>query len=140
MAELFAGFVSGFGMSLLIAPIIALTLLRMRAESVILARLLPAGVNPVALTILLHGGAAVLWTSLGLFFGLLLLLLKGAPQAAGSLNGPYSLIVGLVLFLVAAPAAVLIDAWRRQIIVIAVIAVAVFGWLTPYLAEWSKFS
>lgn len=139
MAEVFAGFVTGFGLSLIFAPILAITLLRMRAESVLLDRLLPAGVNPVALTVVLQGGAAFFWTGLGVVLGLVLLALDGAPQALGSLNGPYTLIVGICIFIFCAPAALLIDPWRRQIIGLGLLTLATFGWLTPYLARWSKF-
>ncbi len=140
MAEVFAGFVCGFGLSLLFAPLLAVTLLRMRAESPVVARILPSGVNPVAVTLILQGGLFIFWTGLGIVLGLLLLALDGAPEALGSLNAPFTLFVGSVVFLVSAPFAVLIDAWRRQIILSGLLSLVIFGWLMPYLADWSKFS
>ena len=139
MAQVFAGFVCGFGLSLLYAPLFAVTLLRMRAESAIVARLLPAGVNPVALTLILQTGTFIFWTGLGILLGLLLLAMDGAPGALGSLNGPFTLFVFAAAFVLAAPFAVLIDDWRRQIIATGLTALAVFGWLMPYLARWSRF-
>lgn len=139
MAEVFAGFVCGFGLSLFYAPLFAVTLLRMRAESAIIARLLPPGVNPVALTLILQGGFFLFWTGIGIIFGLVLLALDDAPSGIGSLNAPYTFIVFVTGLSLTAPFAVVIDDWRRQIIVTGIVAFLVFGYLMPYLASWSKF-
>ena len=140
MAEVFAGFVCGFFLSLITAPIMAVTLLRMRTTSPLLARMLPEGVNPVAVTVVLQLGLVFFWTGAGVIFGLLLLAMDGLGDSApGIKNPPYTLLVLSFVLAIAGPSALLFSAWWRQIVGGAVISFLVFGALMPYMAEWSKF-
>lgn len=139
MAEVFAGFVAGYALALLSTPLLALTLLRLRAESELVARLLPAGVSAISLSVLLHGALFLFWTGLGIVLGLVLLALRDAEGALGSANAPFSLFVaGLTLALVA-PLAIAVRPIRQASILYALLVLAVFGWLMPYIAEWSTF-
>jgi uncharacterized membrane protein YphA (DoxX/SURF4 family) len=140
MAEVFAGFTCGFFLSLLSAPVAAITLLRMRAGNPLLARMLPEGSNAVAVTVVLQVGLVFFWTGLGFIFGLLLLAMDGLGESAPGLkNPPYTLLVLSVVLAFAGPLALLISSWWRQIVAGAVATFLVFGALLPYMAEWSKF-
>lgn len=139
MAEVFGGFVAGYSMALITTPLLALLLLRLRAGGGILAYLLPTGANVVAVSVLLHGAMTILLTGLGLILGLILLAMSDAGGALGSLNAPYTLFVAAIILAVTAPAVVLAGRLRRFIVAYALIALAVYGWLLPYLADWSSF-
>ena len=140
MAEVFAGFVCGFFLSLITAPLLAITLLRLRITSPTLARLLPEGVNPVAVTVVLQVALVLFWTGAGIILGLLLLAMDGLGNSAPGLkNPPYTLLVLSFVLAIAGPLALLITAWWRQIAGGAIAAFLVFGALMPYMAEWSKF-
>lgn len=140
MAEVFAGFVSGFFLSLITAPVLAITLLRLRSGNALLAQLLPAGANPLAVTITLQLGLVFVWTGIGIVLGLLLLAMQGLGDSLpGIRNPPYTLLVLSFVLAMAGPMALLFSAWWREIILAALIGFLVFGVLMPYLAVWSKF-
>jgi hypothetical protein len=139
MAEVFAGFVCGFFLSAVSAPLFAAALLRMRATSPALARMLPAGVNAVSVTMVLHFALVFFWTGIGLIFGLVLLAMAGGRAALGTANAPYTLFVFSIVLALSAPVALLIVPWRRGIVLGGLAAFLVFGYLMPYMAEWSKF-
>lgn len=140
MAEVFAGFTCGFFLSLITAPVVAITLLRMRTSSALLARLLPETVNPVAVMVVLQLGLVFFWTGLGFILGLLLLAMDGLGESAPGLkNPPFTLLVLSVVLAFAGPLALLVSSWWRQVIAGAVLTFVVFGALMPYMAEWSKF-
>ena len=139
MGEVFAGFVCGFFLSAISAPLFAATLLRMRATSPALAKMLPAGVNAVSVTMVLHFALFFFWTGLGIVLGLVLLAMEGAGSAPGTPNAPYTLFVFSIVLALAAPFILLVTAWWRQIAGGAIATFLIFGWLMPYMAEWSKF-
>ena len=139
MAEVFAGFVAGFALSLITTPILAMALLSLRAENGTISRLWPPEANLVAVSMVIHGFTAFALTALGIVLGLVLLGMSGAAGGAGSLNAPYTLFVAALVLAVFAPLVAVVQPLRRQLIAYAVVTLAVFGWLTPYLAEWSQF-
>jgi hypothetical protein len=139
VAEVFAGFVAGFIVSLVVAPLGAMGLLTMRARSPLLAAMLPTGVPAVSVTMLVHFALFFFCTGIGLILGMVLLAMEGAGRGLGSPNAAYTLFVFGVLLAVFAPFALLIAPARRYVVGSAVIALVVFGWLLPYMAEWSKF-
>ena len=139
MAEVFAGFVSGYALALLSTPPLALTLLRLRATSDLLGRLLPVGSSAVAVAVVLHGALFFFWTGVGLLLGLVLLAMDEGDAAAGSANAPFSLFVAAATLALVAPFAVIARRLRPLILLSAALVLAVFGWLMPYLAEWSSF-
>ncbi|HLF79838.1 MAG TPA: hypothetical protein VJB57_20335 [Dehalococcoidia bacterium] len=139
MAEVFAGFVAGYALALISTPLIAFGLVRLRGSSPLLARVLPEGVTAVPLAVLIHMALFFFWTALGMLLGLLLLGMRDSDGALGSLNAPYTLFVaGLTLALVA-PIAAILRPLRSATLVGGVLVVLIFGWLMPYLAEWSAF-
>ena len=77
MAEVFAGFVSGYTLAIVSTPVLAVQLLRLRAGSELFARLLPAGTNAVMLAVLLHGALFLFWTAAGIALGLVLFASAG---------------------------------------------------------------
>jgi hypothetical protein len=139
MAEVFAGFLAGYAMAVVSTPLLSVLLLRLRAESPALERVLPVGVSAVGVSVLLHGALTMVWTALGLVLGMMLLAMEGAGGALGSLNGPFTLFVAGLFLALGAPLFALLVPVRRLIALTLVAAVLLFGWLMPYLAEWSRF-
>ncbi len=139
MAETFAGFVSGYAMAVLTTPMFSFWLVRMRGESELLKRLLPPGVGAVSVSVLLHAALTMFWTGIGLVLGLMLFAMRGEGGALGSINAPYTLFVAGLFVAIGAPLFALIAPLRRFISIGIVVAILVFGWLTPYLARWSNF-
>ncbi len=139
MAEVFAGFVAGYVLALITTPMVAIGMVRMRANSALLARLLPEGVSATPLAVIVHGGLFFFWTALGLILGLMLLSMKDSGAALGSLNGAFTLFVaGLTLALVA-PFAIVLRPAESAMITGGIVVILVFGWLMPYMAHWSNF-
>ena len=139
MAEVFAGFVCGYVLALISTPLLAVLLLRMRADSETLARLLPPGVSAMGLGVLLHMALFFFWTAIGILLGLTLLAMGDAADALGSLNLAFSLFVVAVVVAITAPVVIVVAPIRRVALAGAIAAVLVFGWLMPYMAEWSAF-
>jgi hypothetical protein len=139
VAEVFAGFVSGYGMAVITTPLLSVWLLRLRLESALMSKLLPQGTSAVSMSVLLHGALALFWTGIGLVLGMVLFGMRGAGEALGSLNAPYTLLVAGLFVALGAPLFALLPPLRRLTASGVVLAIAVFGWLTPYLAEWSSF-
>jgi hypothetical protein len=88
---------------------------------------------------LLHGMLTFALTLLGLILGLVLLAMKDADGGLGSLNWPFTLFVAALTLAGVAPVFAIFWPFRVAIAAYTVLFVAVFGWLMPYLAEWSKF-
>jgi hypothetical protein len=139
VAEVFAGFVAGYALALLTTPLMALSLLRLRTGDNLLARLWPPDASMAAVSMIIHGLLTFTLTGIGIILGLILLAMKDGGGAAGSLNGPYTLFVAAMTLAVFAPVVALLVPLRRQVILYALLVLLVFGWLMPYLAEWSTF-
>ena len=137
MAQVFAGFVCGYVLALVSAPVVAVRLLTARAEGGLLARLLPPNASLVPVALVVHGGLFVVWTGVGIVLGLLLMAMDGAGSAAGSANAAFTLFVAGLTLAVVAPVALLSARWRSPAIVGGGLALALFGWLMPHLAEWA---
>ena len=139
MAQVFAGFVAGYGLALITTPLLAWVMFRVRASSDLLLRMFPREAPLVAVAMLLHGALTFVLTMLGLILGLVLLAMKDADGAAGSLNWPFSLFVAALALAGVAPIFALLRPLRPAIAAYTLVFVVVYGWLMPYLAEWSKF-
>jgi hypothetical protein len=139
VAQVFAGFVAGFGLALITTPLLAWAMFRVRASSELLMRMFPREAPLVAVAMLLHGALAFTLTLLGLVLGLVLLAMDDAGGGAGSLNWPFTLFVCALALAGVAPVFALFVPLRPWIAAYTLLAVLVFGWLMPYLAEWSKF-
>jgi hypothetical protein len=139
LGEVFAGFIAGFIVALVATPILAITLLRMRTGSELLARLMPAETPVAGIAVLLHGALTLLWTGLGIILGLVLLAMRDMAAGLGSPNGVFTVLVVGVSLSIFAPVAALLSSLRRQVIAFALVVIPVYGWLMPYMAEWSRF-
>ncbi len=72
MAEVFAGFVVGYALALVIAPIGAIALVRSNDRSGFAQRVAPPGTSVLALSVVLHVAAIVVLTAIGLVLGMAL--------------------------------------------------------------------
>ena len=139
MGELFAGFVCGYILALISTPLLAVLLLRLRASSPVLARLLPEGTSAVSVSILLHLMLFFAWTGLGIILGLVLLAMRDEPGALGSSNAAFTLFVAGLTLMLLTPFVFLIPRLRHAAIACAVLMLVVFGWLMPHMAGWTSF-
>ncbi|HXH23021.1 MAG TPA: hypothetical protein VNN10_13420 [Dehalococcoidia bacterium] len=139
MAEVFAGFVCGYLVALVGAPLLGITLARRRADSPLLARLMPEGSPLAAFVVVLHGGLVVACTGVGLVMGMALWVMRGAGPGAGSPNAAFTLLVAALVLAGAAPAFALLSRYRAQVLAAALAVLLLFGWLMPHMAGWSKF-
>jgi len=142
LSEVFAGFVCGYMLALLSAPLVAILIVRLRPRVPFLARAAPEQVPVVALTVVLFGFTFLLWTGLGIVLGLIMMGFEDR-MAEGGLGSPSLAFTLLIIFVSAVaftPPAVLVRPARCYVIVAALIFLGVFGWLMPYLAEWSPIA
>jgi len=142
MSEVLAGLVCGYILALISTPLIALALVRMRARSPAVAQALPRQVPVVALAVLVHGFAFLIFTAVGIVFGLILSgIEEQAPEGGlGSPNGVFTLIIVVWTVLASAPIMVLLRSVRREAAAAALLFASLFGWLMPYLAQWSPIN
>src|SRR2546423_5250354 len=80
MAEVYAGFICGFALALVITPLLAFALLRLRASSETLGRLFPAGTSAVGLAVVLHLGVVLALTAAGILLGIVLKAMDSGRQ------------------------------------------------------------
>ena len=142
MSEVLAGFVCGYILALVSTPLVALAMMRMRSDVPVLALAVPERVPLAALTVVLFWFTFLLWTLVGLVFGLILSGFEDrVPRGGlGSPNLAFTLLVVFWSAVAFAPVAVLFRAARRHVAAAAVVFLGVFGWLMPYLAEWSPIA
>ncbi len=136
MAEVFAGFIVGFALSLAVAPIAAIALIASNDRSGVAQRVAPPGTNMVALSVVLHFAAMLLFTAVGMILGLLLAGVEDSrPDGGlGSPNFAYTLIVIALTAVIVIPAFV-VPSVRRYAAAGALVFVAAFGWALPWLAS-----
>jgi hypothetical protein len=140
VGQVFAGLVCGYILALIGAPVLALGLVRLRASSPLVQRLMPAGTPMAASVIVLHGGLAMACAGAGILLGLLLYAMKDAGGALGSPNIAFTLFVLGCTVAAFAPFLVLFARFRAQTLAAAAVVLILFGWLMPYMAQWSRFS
>src|SRR5438067_6600706 len=119
MAEVFAGFLCGYVSALVLTPILALSLLKMRATSELANRLLPPGTSAVGLMVILHTGMAMFWTAAGLLLGLVLKAMNSGHRVEFLLTRNLAFtffVAGLVLAAIA-PVVLLSSRHRRTAVV-----------------------
>jgi hypothetical protein len=135
VAEVFAGFVIGFAISIAIAPMAAWMLIASNDRSGFAQRLAPPGTNFVALSVVLHLVAILTFTAAGMILGMILMALEDRrPDGGlGSPNIAYTLIVIALTAVVLIPLMIL-PAIRRYVAISAVVLAALFGWAMPWLA------
>ena len=142
MNEVLAGLVCGYGLALLSAPLVAVVMLRLRSRVRFLALAVPEQTPVVAVMVVLFGFTFLLWTGLGMVFGLALLGFNDrvTEGGLGSPNLAYTLFTLFWTAVGFAPVALPIRAGRPYVAALAAIFAGVFGWLLPYLAEWGSIA
>jgi len=142
VSEVLAGFVCGYILALVSAPLVAIALVRLRSQVLVLARAVPEQVPVAALAVVLFWFTFLLWTAVGMLFGFVLRGFEDrVPQGGlGSPSLAFTLFVIFCSLVAFAPVAVLLRAARRYVAALAVVFLAVFGWLMPYLAEWGPIA
>jgi hypothetical protein len=135
MAEVFAGFVVGYAISLVVSPLGAWLLIASNHRSGFAQRMAPPGTNFVALSMVVHLGAVLLFTALGMVLGLALGGLEDR-RPGGGLGSPnliYTLIVSSLTAAVVIPL-LIVPAIRRYVAICAIVFGVLFGWAMPWLA------
>ena len=137
MAEVFAGFVCGYGVALLFTPLVALMIIDARSRIPYLAKAIAPNISAVALTVPISLLAFLIWTAIGMVLGL---LYRGAEQNIpdGGLGSPNLLYTALVLAFGGSALMLIALGLRRlpwPVLVIGVAFVGGFGWAMPYLAR-----
>ncbi len=137
MAAVFAGFVIGYGYSLVFTAFVSVMLIDARSRVPYLARAIAPNISPVMLAVPVSLLAFLGWTLVGLVLGA---LYRAADEhlAGGGLGSPSWPFTLGVLLAGLAFLAVVLYAWRRLPLPVAALTVsfvALFGWALPYLAE-----
>lgn len=134
MAEVLAGFVVGFALSIAAAPVGALLLVSSNDRTGLAQRIAPPGTNVVALAMVVHFGAMLVFTAVGMVLGMALAGIEdrrpdggfGSPNAAFT-----SLVIALTAVLVIPT---LLLPLRRYALAGGVLFALLFGWAMPWLA------
>ena len=136
MAEVFAGFIVGYAIAIFVAPVGAIMIVRSNDHTGFAQRVAPPGTNVVALSVVIHFAAVILFTALGLLLGMALAGLNDRHPAdgLGSPNYVYTVMVVALTVIVAAPA-FLFPVVRRTAVAAAVVFALSFGWGLPWLAS-----
>ncbi len=136
MAEVFAGFMVGAALSLLVAPFGGWLLVSAGRHADAAREMAPPGTNVVALSMVVHFGAFLLLTAVGIVLGLALGGIEDRRPAGGlgSPNVTYTVMVLALVAVIAIPTLAL-PGIRRFTIPVAVILALAFGWVAPWLAQ-----
>ena len=140
MAEAFSGFVCGFVMSIVATPPFALWVLNSRDDIPFVRNAVPRGMPLTLLSIPIASFFFLIWTELGLVFGMLLIALNDASPRGG-LASPNLLFTAIVLvsaFIIFLPFFALVRSARRLAVFLALSYVVLFGWATPILAHYAS--
>jgi len=135
VAEVFAGFVMGYALAIVLAPLAAIALIRSNERTGIAQRVAPPGTNVIALSVVLHFFGVLTLTALGLVLGMALAGMEDRRPAGGlgSPNAAYTFLVLALAAVVVIPTLVL-PAVRRYAVAAAALFAALFGWAMPWLA------
>jgi hypothetical protein len=135
LAEVFAGFVIGYAIALAASPLAAWALVSSNDRSGIAQRIAPPGTNLVALSVVLHFAAMLLFTALGIVLGMVLGGIEDRRPAGGlgSPNVAYTLIVVALTAVLVIPA-MAVPMIRKLALAGALAFAALFGWAMPWLA------
>jgi hypothetical protein len=137
MEEVFAGFVTGYGMALIFTGLAALMLVEARSRIPFLAKAIAPNISAVALTVPISLIAFLLWTAIGMLLGLLYrYTLEEAP--GGGLGSPNLLYTVLIISFGGLTLTAIVAAFRRlpwQVAAMGLSFIALFGWVLPRLAQ-----
>jgi hypothetical protein len=142
VSEVLAGLVCGYVLALISTPLVALALLRLRSRVRFLSIAVPKQAPVVALSVVLLWFTFLLWTALGMVFGLILSGFNDrVPEGGlGSPNLAFTLFTLFWAVVAFAPLALPLRTARQYVLASAIVFAGVFGWLMPYLAEWSPIA
>jgi hypothetical protein len=137
---LFAGVICGQVLALVTAPLIALLLLLVQPNEADAPgfRLPPilTGLRPMMLAVPVFVFGLVIWSMVGLLFGVLFLAIHRGPVA--SLPGTPDVFYAAIVVILCAQAAALLSFGLRRVhwavLAITALAVVLFGWVLPNLA------
>jgi hypothetical protein len=140
MAEVFAGFVCGFALSIIATPPFALWVLHSRDDIPFIRNAVPKGLGVTLLSVPIASLFFFVWTGLGLVLGMLLLAAdNGNPtDAFGSPNVAFSVIVVISALMIFMPFFVLVRSARRLALFLIISYILLFGWATPILAHYAS--
>lgn len=139
MAEVMAGFVCGFALSLAATPTAAILIVRARITSPLMQRIVPEGTSLMAVSVLLHTFFMLTMTAVGILLGILLAGLEDSNPAGGlgSPNRVYTAFILITTAIAVLPLSIASPKMRTPIAIGGLIFVATFAWFMPYLASWS---
>jgi hypothetical protein len=139
MAEVFSGFVCGFALSIIATPPFALWVLNARERVPFIRKAVPQGMPLTLLSVPIASFFSLLWTGLGLIYGMVLFAAENAHPDGGlaSPNRLYTLFVLLTAVIIFLPFYALIPSARRLALFLVFIYVGMFGWATPWLAHYA---
>ena len=139
MAEVMAGFVCGFALSLAATPIAAILIVRARVTSPLMQQIVPEGTSLIAVSVLIHAFFMLTMTAVGILLGMLLAGLENSNPTSGlgSPNRVYTAFILLTTAVAVLPLSIASPKLRRPIVIGGLIFVATFAWFMPYLASWS---
>jgi hypothetical protein len=140
MEEVFSGFVCGFALSIIATPPFALWVLKSRNDIPFIRSAVPPGMPLTLLSVPIASFFFLIWTALGLVFGMVLIAANDA-QPRGGLGSPnllFTVIVIITAFAVFFPFFAFVRSARRLAIFLAVSFVVLFGWATPILAHYAS--
>ncbi|UCH87271.1 MAG: hypothetical protein JSU97_02450 [Dehalococcoidia bacterium] len=137
MEEVFAGFVTGYGMALIFTGLAALMLVEARSRVPFLAKAIAPNISAIALTVPISLIAFLLWTAIGMLLGLFYrYTLEEAP--VGGLGSPNLLYTVLIIIFGGLTLTTVVAAFRRlpwQVAAMGLSFIALFGWVLPRLAQ-----
>ena len=139
MAEVMAGFVCGFGLSLAATPIAAILIVKARVTSPLMQQIVPEGTSLIAVSVLLHTFFMLTMTAVGILLGILLAGLENSNPASGlgSPNRAFTAFVLIATAIAVLPLSVASARLRVPFVIGGLVFVATFAWFMPYLASWS---
>lgn len=139
MAEVMAGFICGFALSLAATPIVAILIVRARVTSPLMQQIVPEGTSLIAVSVLLHTFFMLTMTAVGILLGILLAGLENSNPAAGlgSPNRAFTAFILIATMIAIVPLAIASAKPRAPFVIGGLIFVATFAWFMPYLASWS---
>lgn len=140
MPQVFSGFVCGCVLSIIATPPFALWVLKSRDEIPFIRNAVPKGMSIAILSVPISSFFFLIWTELGLVFGMVLMAADDANPSGGlaSPNLLYTVIVFLTGVMMFLPFFVLVRSARRLALFLALSYLALFGWATPYLAQYAS--
>jgi len=140
MAEVFAGFVCGFALSIIATPPFAVWVLKSRDDIPFIRSAVPQGMPLTLLSVPIASFFFLVWTAMGLVFGMVLIAANDAqPQGGlGSPNLLFTVIVLMTAFVLFFPFFAFVRSARRLALFLATAFVVLFGWATPILAHYAS--